>query len=455
MAMKKRTLFLLCSMAALGACSYAGAGETEDLKRALNTTWVLVAAFLVFFMQAGFAMLEAGFTRAKNASNVIMKGVMDFCLTSLFYWAVGFGLMFGADRAGLFGTTGFFLSAAGPGTPDGLWQFAYWMFQVAFAGAAATIVAGAISERAKFGAYLVYTVVVAVLIYPLAGHWIWGGGWLAKLGMVDFAGSAVVHTVGGWAAFAAAMVVGPRYGKYAVDGRPKAIPGHNIPLAALGVFILWFGWFGFNPGSTLSGLNGSIGTIAVTTNLAACAGAVGAMLAAWARYGRPDASMTLNGCLIGLVAITGGCAVVSPVAAVVIGLVAGIVVVLSVEFIDKVVKVDDPVGAVSVHGVGGLMGVLFIGLFADPAYSAAAGVTGVGGAPAAGLFYGGGLAQLGVQALGELTVIAWAFGTTLLLFAAMKRTIGVRVETEHQLRGLDISEHATEAYSGFQIFVTQ
>ena len=439
----------------LGVGGYVNADELAKMAKSIDTIWILVAAFLVFFMQAGFACLEAGFTRAKNASNVIMKGVMDFCITSLVFWAVGYGLMFGADKGGLFGTSNFFMSLAVPGTPEGLWQFAFYMFQVAFAGAAATIVAGAIAERAKFTAYLGYVVAVAAIIYPLVGHWIWGGGWLGKLGMVDFAGSAVVHSVGGWAAFAGAIIIGPRIGKYGLDDRPKAILGHNIPLAALGVFILWFGWFGFNPGSTLSGLSGSIATIAVTTNLAACAGGVGAMLVAWFRYGKPDASMTLNGTLIGLVAITGGCAVVSPVAAIIIGFIAGIVVVLSVEFIDKVLKVDDPVGAISVHGVGGALGIVMIGVFANPAYSAAAGVNGVGGAPAAGLLYGGGFAQLGIQLLGELTVIAWAFGTAFAVFSLLKKTVGVRVENGAQLRGLDISEHATESYSGFQVFVTQ
>ena len=427
----------------LGVGGYVNADELAKMAKSIDTIWILVAAFLVFFMQAGFACLEAGFTRAKNASNVIMKGVMDFCITSLVFWAVGYGLMFGADKGGLFGTSNFFMSLAVPGTQEGLWQFAFYMFQVAFAGAAATIVAGAIAERAKFTAYLGYVVAVAAIIYPLVGHWIWGGGWLGKLGMVDFAGSAVVHSVGGWAAFAGAIIIGPRIGKYGLDDRPKAILGHNIPLAALGVFILWFGWFGFNPGSTLSGLNGSIATIAVTTNLAACAGGVGAMLVAWFRYGKPDASMTLNGTLIGLVAITGGCAVVSPVAAMTIGAIAGAIVVLGVILLDKI-GVDDPVGAVPVHGMNGVWGTLAVGLWGRKAL----------GATWDGLFSGGGLAQLGVQALGAFTVVAFAMATMAVVFFLIKKTVGLRVSREEELRGLDIGEHGMESYAGFQVFTT-
>ena len=283
-----------------------------------------------------------------------MTGVQTCALPiSIAYWLIGFGVMFGTSKAGLFGTDGFFLSAADPSTADGLWQFAYWIFQAVFAATAATIVSGAMAERTKFSSYLIYSVFVTAIIYPVVGHWIWGGGWLSSKGMVDFAGSTVVHSVGGWAALAGALLLGPRLGKYNKDGSSRAIPGHNIPLAALGVFILWFGWFGFNAGSTTAGTNLSIATIAVTTNLAAAAGAIAAMFTVWIKFGKPDTSMALNGALAGLVAITAPCANVSPLSAIIIGTIGGILVVFSVEFIDKVLKIDDPVGAISVHGVCG------------------------------------------------------------------------------------------------------
>ncbi len=419
----------------------------------IDTVWTLVAAFLVFFMQAGFAMVEAGFTRAKNAVNIIMKNLMDFSVGSIAYWAIGFGLMFGADALGLFGTDGFFLSAGNPATREGLWQFAFWMFQVVFAATAATIVSGAMAERTRFTAYLVYSAVISAFIYPIVGHWIWGGGWLSNLGMVDFAGSTVVHSVGGWAALAGAALLGPRYGKYLESNGRKisqAIPGHNITLAALGVFILWFGWFGFNPGSTTAGTNLSIATIAVTTNLAAAAGAIAAMFTAWSMYGKPDATMALNGVLAGLVAITAPCAVVSPGSAVIIGLIAGVIVVFSVEFFDKVLHIDDPVGAISVHGVCGAFGTLAVGLFAEAKYAKAAGLGEVNG-----LFFGGGFHQLGVQLIGVFAVFAWVGIASFVLFYFLKKTVGLRVSQEEELRGLDIDEHGMEAYSGFQVFTTQ
>ncbi len=423
-------------------------------KTAIDTVWMLIAAFLVFFMQAGFAMVEAGFTRAKNAVNIIMKNLMDFSVGSIAYWAVGFGIMFGADRMGLFGGDGFFLSAGDPSTGDGLWQIAFWMFQVVFAATAATIVSGAMAERTKFSGYLIYSVVISALIYPVVGHWIWGGGWLSKLGMVDFAGSTVVHSVGGWAGLMGAIVLGPRIGKYLDDNGgkkvSKAILGHSLPLAGLGVFILWFGWFGFNSGSTTSGTNLSIATIAVTTNLAAAAGAITAMFTAWIRFKKPDASMSLNGALAGLVAITAPCAVVSPGIAILIGLLAGIIVVLSVEFFDKVLHIDDPVGAVSVHGVCGMFGTLCVGLFANAKYANAAGLGEING-----LFFGGGFRLLGVQALGTVSVFLWVGFTAFIMFTILKKTIGLRVSREAELRGLDIEEHGMEAYSGFQIFTIQ
>ncbi|HPN72759.1 MAG TPA: ammonium transporter, partial [Candidatus Omnitrophota bacterium] len=255
---------------------------------AIDTMWTLLAAFLVFFMQAGFAMVETGFTRAKNACNIMMKNLMDFSVGSIVFWAVGFGIMFGTSVMGVFGKSGFFMSAADPSTQEGLWQFAFWMFQAVFAATAATIVSGAMAERTKFSSYLVYSAVITALIYPVVGHWIWGGGWLSLKGFIDFAGSTVVHSTGGWAALAGAMILGPRVGKYSPDGKSNAIPGHNIPLAALGVFILWFGWFGFNAGSTTSGTNLSTAVIAVTTNLAAAAGSITAMFFVWYKFGKPD-----------------------------------------------------------------------------------------------------------------------------------------------------------------------
>ncbi|NQT88079.1 ammonium transporter [bacterium] len=420
---------------------------------ALDIVWTLIAAFLVFFMQAGFAMVEAGFTRAKNACNILMKNLMDFSVGSIAYWAVGFGLMFGATKAGLFGTDGFFLAGAEPGEAGmGLEQFqtlTSWMFQVVFAATAATIVSGAMAERTKFSSYLLYSGIISAVIYPVVGHWIWGGGWLSELKMIDFAGSTVVHSVGGWAGLAGAIILGPRIGKYAKNGdgkvRSKAILGHNIPLAALGVFILWFGWFGFNPGSTTAGTNLSIAAIAVTTNLAAAAGAISAMCIAWVHGGKPDASMSLNGALAGLVAITAGCASVGPGSAILIGLAAGVLVYVSVIVLDTVFHIDDPVGAVSVHGVCGAFGTLAVGLFAHEAYA---------GDGVNGLFFGGGASLLGTQFIGVAAVFAWVFVTAGALFLALKHTVGLRVTAEEEVRGLDIGEHGMEAYSGFQVFTT-
>jgi Amt family ammonium transporter len=436
--------------AALGLLAAANAGgaeealdavaATESITLNLNIVWTCVAAFLVFFMQAGFAMVESGFTRAKNTVNIMMKNLMDFSIGTIVFFLFGFGLMFGASN-GFFGTTLFGLSGADWAGSD--WNFSFLIFQTVFAGTAATIVSGAMAERTKFSGYLIYSVFICALIYPIFGSWAWGGlldggGWLEKLGFVDFAGSTVVHSIGGWLALAGAVVLGPRLGKYGADGKPRAIPGHNIALAALGVFILWFGWFGFNPGSTTVG-DGEIGRVAVTTNLAAAAGAVAALVTSWIISRKPDGSMALNGALAGLVAITAPCYTVSGNAALIIGLIAGILVVLSVYFFDHILKVDDPVGAVSVHGVCGAWGTLSCGLFNLDG----------------GLFYGGGLRLLGVQALGVLTAFAWAFGLGLILFVVIKKTVGLRVTEEEEIRGLDIGEHGMEAYSGFQIFTTQ
>jgi len=411
---------------------------------AIDTVWMLIAAFMVFFMQAGFAMVEAGFTRAKNAGNIIMKNLMDFSAGSIIFYLVGFGLMFGRDKFGFIGVDGFLLSAGDPATGEGLWQLAFWMFQTVFAATAATIVSGAMAERTKFISYLLYSVVISGVVYPIVGHWIWGGGWLSDLGFVDFAGSTVVHSVGGWAALAGAIILGPRLGKYGPNGVVRAIPGHNILLASLGVFILWFGWFGFNAGSTTSGTNLSIATIAVTTNLAAAAGSIAAMLTVWFQFGKPDVSMSLNGALAGLVAITAGCANVSPGSAIIIGLLAGILVVLAVEFIDKRLKIDDPVGAISVHGVCGVFGTICVGLFAQAPYG-----------ELNGLFFGGGAELLFKQLIGAGTVFVWTFSTAFLLFKVIQVSVGLRVSKEEELRGLDIEEHGMESYSGFQIFTTQ
>ena len=410
----------------------------EEMQTNINIVWTCVAAFLVFFMQAGFAMVEAGFTRAKNAVNILMKNLMDFSVGTLAFFFVGFGLMFGVTN-GFFGTTLFGLSGVEAGTG---WNWTFLIFQTVFAATAATIVSGAMAERTKFVSYLIYSFFISLFIYPIFGSWAWGGlldggGWLEKMGFLDFAGSTVVHSVGGWLALAGAIILGPRIGKYGPDGKPKAIMGHNLPLAALGVFILWFGWFGFNPGSTTTG-DASIGYIAVTTNLAAAAGAVVAMFVAWLVIGKPDASMALNGALAGLVAITAPCDGVSPMGAIIIGVIAGALVVLSVLFIDRVLKVDDPVGAVSVHGVCGLWGTLSCGLFNMES----------------GLFYGGGIKQILVQATGAGAAFVWAFGVGLVLFWVLSKTVGLRVSAEEEQKGLDIGEHGMEAYSGFQIFST-
>jgi len=420
----------------------------EELQTNINVVWTCMAAFLVFFMQAGFAMVEAGFTRAKNAVNILMKNLMDFSIGTIAFFLLGFGLMFGVSN-GLFGTTDFAIkNILGDGEH---WNYTFLIFQTVFAGTAATIVSGAMAGRTKFKAYLVYSVFICAFIYPIFGSWAWGSllngnGWLEKLGFVDFAGSSVVHSVGGWLALAGAITLGPRLGKYSLDKKPKAILGHNIPLAALGVFILWFGWFGFNAGSTTVG-NGEIGRIAVTTNLAAAAGAVMAMIVSWFIGKKPDASMSLNGALAGLVAITAGCYTVTPMGALVIGAIAGVLVVLSVLFIDEVLKIDDPVGAVSVHGVCGAFGTIACGLFNAEA------VLGIGDANT-GLFYGGGIKQLGVQFTGVATCFAWAFVVGLVMFFIIKKVVGLRTSAEEELKGLDIGEHGMEAYSGFQIFTT-
>jgi len=434
---------LLFAVFALIFVSRAWAGDeppTVESNKALidlvqthaDYVWTLVAAALVFFMQAGFAMVETGFTRAKNAVNIMMKNLMDFAMGSIAYWAIGFGLMFGVSAGGWFGTSSFFLSDFQPGGDP--WVLAFWMFQVVFAATAATIVSGAMAERTKFSGYLIYSAVVSAIIYPIFGSWAWGSlykgsGWLEGLGFIDFAGSTVVHSVGGWAALAGAVVLGPRMGKYAKDGKIKPILGHNMPLAALGVFILWLGWFGFNPGSTTAA-NTDIAMIFVNTNLAAAAGCVLAMATSWIKFGKPEIGMSLNGALAGLVAITSPCATVTPLSAVIIGAVAGVIVVLSVLFFDKI-KIDDPVGAISVHGVNGAWGTL------------AAGIFNIGGTSAK---------IIGVQVLGIAACFLWVFPTAFILFKIIEKTIGLRVSPEEELEGLDIAEHGGNAYPDFEVF---
>ncbi len=418
----------------------------ENILSEVFGIWFLIGAAFVFFMQAGFAMVETGFTRAKNAGNIIMKNLMDFCIGTPVFWLVGFGIMFGAGN-GFFGQIGGIASEANYGTamtPDGVPFWAFLIFQTVFCATAATIVSGAMAERTKFLSYCIYSLIISLVVYPVSGHWIWGGGWLSKLGFHDFAGSAAVHMVGGVAAFIGALILGPRIGKYDKNGKPKAIPGHNLTIGALGVFILWFCWFGFNGCSTVSMEGEAIvtaGKIFVTTNLAAAVATCTVMIITWVRYKKPDVSMSLNGTLAGLVAITAGCDTVSPTSAAIIGILAGFVVVFGIEFVDKVLKVDDPVGAVGVHGLNGLFGTLAVGLFSDGT-----------GTEWKGLFTGGGFHLLGIQILGIICVIAWVAVTMTIVFQVLKHTIGLRVPAEEEIAGLDIVEHGiTSSYAGFSV----
>jgi Amt family ammonium transporter len=416
----------------------------QNIYNANDVAWVLITAFLVYFMQAGFALCEAGLTRAKNTGNILMKNMMDFCIGTPCFWLVGFGLMF-FGRGGFIGGLDLFIrgdySFLGLDIP--LWV--YVVFQTVFCATAATIVSGSMAERTSFKAYCVYSAAVSLVVYPISGHWIWGGGWLAQLGFHDFAGSTCVHMVGGTTACLGAALLGPRIGKYDKEGKPHAIPGHNMTACALGVFLLWFCWFGFNGGSTLAistdAAMESAGLVCFNTNLSAAVATCAAMIFTWVRYGKPDVSMTFNGALAGLVAITAPCDCVSPFGAFFIGLTAGILVVLSVEFFDKRAKIDDPVGAVSVHMVNGIWGTLSVGLFS----------TGADGV-SPGLFYGGGLHQLGIQALGFSSVILYVLVIMLVVFKLIDRTIGLRVPAQVEIDGLDIHEHGlVSAYSGFAI----
>ena len=433
--MKKRVLLLggLVLAALFGPLAGTALAQTttdiNDVVTAVDNVWVIVAAALVFLMQAGFALVEAGFTRAKNTANIVMKNFMDFSVGALVFWAIGFGLAYGGTTVGGFLAYGnFFLGDPG--------ESVNWFFQVVFAATAATIVSGAMAERTKFSSYLVYTTFISGVIYPIVVHWVWGGGWLTDfMGTYfhDFAGSGVVHLTGGVAAFVGAMTLGPRIGKYDENGKPLPIPGHSLMLGALGVFVLWFGWYGFNGGSTLAAVGQDFASVCVTTTLAAAAGAMAAMVTAWSLPGgRPDPGLTLNGSLAGLVAITAGCAFVSNLSAVIIGLIAGVLVVFGISWIDKL-KVDDPVGAVAVHGLNGIWGLLAVGLFAIDG----------------GLFTGGGATLLVVQAIGAVAIIAWTFVTSTIVFRTLKATMGLRVSAEEEIAGLDRVEHGASAYPEF------
>lgn len=418
----------------------------NEMFSSVNTIWVLFGAALVFFMQAGFAMVETGFTRAKNAGNIIMKNLMDFCIGTPAFWLIGFGLMFGAGN-GIIGKIGGIASEANYGNgmlPDGVPFWAFLIFQTVFCATSATIVSGAMAERTKFSSYCIYSLIISLIVYPISGHWIWGGGFLSEMGFHDFAGSCAVHMVGGVAAFVGALILGPRIGKYSKDGKSKAIPGHNLTVGALGVFILWFCWFGFNGGSTVS-MEGdaivSAGKIFVTTNLAAAVATITVMLLTWILYKKPDVSMSLNGTLAGLVGITAGCDTVSPVSAAIIGIASGFIVVFGIEFIDKVLKVDDPVGAVGVHGLCGAFGTLAVGLFSDGA-----------GTDWKGLLTGGGVHGFFVQLTGMAVTIVWVAVTMTIAFQIIKHTIGLRVTAEEEIAGLDAKEHGlASAYGDFVV----
>jgi Amt family ammonium transporter len=447
----RRTVWLLAAFAIAGVLLPQGLSAQEaepagpDLKVAIDTLWVMVAAFLVFWMNAGFAMLETGLCRAKNAVNILAKNFIVFAVSSIAFWIVGFALMFG-DGNPFVGLSGWLLGGAdnSPATGDqyqgvfgslnwtGVPLYAKFFFQLVFAGTAATIVSGAVAERVKFVSFIVFSFLLVAIIYPIGGHWAWGGGWLGGMGFVDFAGSTVVHSIGGWAALAGVMMLGPRMGKFMADGSVRPIPGHNMGFATLGTLVLWLGWFGFNPGSTMAADASAIASIALNTNMAAAAGCLSAAAVAWITLGKPDLSMILNGTLAGLVAITAGCAAVGLGSSVLIGLIAGVIVVYSVLFFDRV-KLDDPVGALSVHLVNGIWGTAAVGLFATDG----------------GLFLGGGAAKLMTQLTGIAAVGALVFPLSLVGWALLKATLGIRVSANEESEGLDSGEHGMEAYPGF------
>jgi Amt family ammonium transporter len=437
--------------------------DPATMKVAVDTMWVLLCAFLVFFMNLGFAMVESGLCRAKNTVNILAKNFIVFAVSSIAFYLVGFGFMFG-DGNGIIGLKGIFAVGGADNSPataeayrgaysalswTGVPIWAKYFFQLVFCGTAATIVSGAVAERIKFLSFIVFSVAITALIYPIAGHWVWGGGWLAARGMFDFSGSTVVHSIGGWCALAGILLLGPRIGKYKGDGSVNPIFGHNMSTATLGVFVLWFGWFGFNPGSTMALNAPAIAHIAVTTNSAAAAAALSATLMATLLIGKPDLSMILNGALAGLVAVTAPCAFVSVPSSIFIGLIAGGLVVLAVLFFDRL-RIDDPVGALSVHLVNGVFGTLAVGIFADKRVASALGTD----SPllSNGLLVDGTLKQLGAQALGVISVGAFVFAVAFVLWLVIKVTMGIRVSREEEMRGLDIGEHGMEAYAGFQVF---
>lgn len=456
----------LCwASSAMGAESPGAAADANDLakqfadfKVAVDTVWVLVTGMLVFFMNLGFACVESGFCRTKNTVNILSKNFIVFAISSIGFWLLGWGLMFGGGSS-LVGTEGLWMVSGADNSPatgeayrgaygalnwTGVPLWAKFFFQLVFCGTAATIVSGAVAERIKYHSFIVFSFIMAMVIYPVVGHWLWGGGWLQTRGFLDFAGSTQVHSIGGWAALVGAMVLGPRMGKYGPDGKVNAIPGHSLPLATVGCFVLWFGWFGFNPGSTMAADSPAIAEIVVTTNSAAAAATLSATLVAWLALGKPDLGMTLNGCLAGLVAITAPCAFVSVSIAVLIGLAAGALVVLGVLFFDRV-RCDDPVGALSVHLLNGVFGTLCVGLFATPDR------IGRSGNPAAkaGLFYGGGADQLITQLTGVLACAVYVVVLSAAAWLVLRATMGIRVSAEEEREGLDLGEHGNEAYPYF------
>jgi len=443
--LKRTMLFLFLAFAVMMFLNTAAKAEEAGkyaTTAGLDTLWVMIAAFMVFIMQAGFGMLEAGLLRTKNVCNVLMNNFLDFCMASMGFFMFGYAIMFGDGNA-FMGLKGWFL--LGIDHAGHIPLEAEWLFHAVFCGAAATIVAGGIAGRMKFKAYLIYSFLISATVYPIVGHWVWGNGWLAGMGFSDFAGSAVVHTTGGTAALIGTMVLGPRIGKYNKDGSPNAIEGHSMALASLGALILWFAWFGFNPGSTLAVGDGSLmAKVAVNTNLAAVSGALVAMFYAWKKCGKPDLTMTMNGALAGLVAITAPCAYVIPAEALAIGAIGGILVVAGTLLLDRI-HIDDPVGAVPVHMMNGIWGTLSVGIFGHKAL----------GLANEGLLHGGGFTQLGVQALGVLSVALFVGIAMTIVFKTVDKIIGLRVPRDEELKGLDISEHGMEAYAGFQIFTTQ
>ena len=450
-------VLMMVGLCALPAVAVEGP-SVETLSIALDTVWVLITAFLVFFMNLGFGMLESGLCRSKNTVNILAKNFIVFAISSLAFYVIGWGLMFG-DGNGFMGLKGLFMVTGADNSPAtganysgvygalgwaGVPLWAKFFFQMVFAGTAATIVSGAVAERIKFGSFIVFSFIIVGIMYPITGHWIWGGGWLQKLGMWDFAGSSVVHSVGGWSALMGILLLGPRLGKYRADGSVNPIFGHNMSMATLGVLVLWFGWFGFNPGSTMAASFNDIGRIVVTTNSAAAAATLSATIVAWLLLGKPDLSMILNGSLAGLVAITASCAFVSVPSSIIIGLIAGALVVGAVVFFDRF-HIDDPVGALSVHLVNGVFGTLAVGLFAQDAI--------MPNTTGNGFFFGGGLKLLGAQAIGVIAVGVFTSAVAFIAWLIIKAFFGLRVTREEEIGGLDVGEHGMEAYPDFQGFI--